>query len=194
MIDEVAIKKQLIRESNKAYGVVDLALTMPPPIKKNKMKSGNSTLKKTPDEDYGLAKNALVFMLVALNDDFRIPVGYFLISSLPGRYRANLLQLCLEKVYDVGICISSITFDEHSVNFAMCKTLGANFDVTLPQFELSIKHPVTQERIFIFLDPSHWIKLLRNALGELLVLKDAFLERYRELIQTGAILRTTIRL
>ncbi len=47
-----------------------------------------------------LATNALVFMLVAVNQGWKIPMGYFLLHGLEGAEKANLVNLALTK-YDV---------------------------------------------------------------------------------------------
>ncbi|KYN06873.1 THAP domain-containing protein 9 [Cyphomyrmex costatus] len=48
------------------------------------------------------AKHALVFMLVALNGHWKLPIGYFLIDSLSGKERASLLEHCLQLVHETG--------------------------------------------------------------------------------------------
>ncbi len=50
-----------------------------------------------------VAKNALTFMVVAVNDRWKLPVGYFLIDGLNGTERSNLVLKCLEKLDAVDI-------------------------------------------------------------------------------------------
>lgn len=73
-----------------------------------------------------MAKEALVFMVVSLTESWKIPVAYFLIAGLHGAERANLVKLCLEKLYAVGVHVVFINFDGCSANISMAKMLGAS--------------------------------------------------------------------
>lgn len=114
-----------------------------------------------------LAKNALVFLAVALNSHWKIPLGYFLIDGLDSKQRANLLKTCFSLLHDTECHVHSITFDGAPVNKSMCTQLGASFVLTN---SCTFSHPETEEDVFIFLDPCHDLKLIRNALGELGIL------------------------
>lgn len=111
-----------------------------------------------------LAKNALVFLAVAINGHWKVPVGYFFIDNLNATERANLLNMCLSLLHKSKVQVLSVTFDGAPVNKSMCTRLGAtlNYD-NLCSY---IIHPDTGEKVFIFLDPSHALKLVRNTLGE----------------------------
>lgn len=115
-------------------------------------------------DELDLAKNALVFLAVALNSHWKIPLGYFLINSLNAMERANLLNTCLSLLHDTGCHVHSITLDGAPVNKSMCAQLGAVSDCNTSLY--TFYHPVTRDNIFIFLDPSHAIKLIRNTFGE----------------------------
>lgn len=154
VIDEVAIRQQIVYDGNRYYGYVDLGVN-----------SNTADVDNSPQ-----AKNALVFMLVSLNDHWKVPIGYFLIDSLGGEERASLLNKSLELIYDTGVIVHSLTFDGASVNFSMCTNLGANFELG-ETFKPYITHPVTKEKVFCFLDPCHALKLVRNTLGEKLILR-----------------------
>ncbi|KAF2885085.1 hypothetical protein ILUMI_21088 [Ignelater luminosus] len=96
VIDEMAIRSQIIYGSNRFYGGVDLGSHM-------SFESDNDNLPK--------ATHALVFMAVAINGSFKVPIAYFLIKSLTGEERANLLSKCLELINDTGAKAVSIVFD-----------------------------------------------------------------------------------
>jgi len=105
--DEMSIRKQLEWDESTCHGFVDLGT----------------------DADMAeglLATHALVFMLVALNDGWKIHCGYFFIDGLDGEERANLVRLCLDKCYDAGVQVGSITCDGPAPNFSMFQALGAN--------------------------------------------------------------------
>jgi len=113
LVIEVAIRQQIVYDRNRYYGYVDLGI--------------NSNFADV--DDSPLEKNALVFILVALNDHWKVPIGYFLIDSLGEEEKASLLNKSLELIYDTGIILQSLTFDRASVNFSMCTNLGANFEL-----------------------------------------------------------------
>ena len=110
MMDEIAIHKQLDYDTatDKFVGYVDMGVEL--------------------DDMSGLplAHEALVFMIVSLTESWKLPVAYFLIAGLHGSERANLVKLCLEKLYTVAVDIVSLTFDGSSANIAMANILGAS--------------------------------------------------------------------
>lgn len=163
VMDEISIRKRIEWTGSKFTGYVDIATGL--------------------DSDcLPEAKEALVFMLVAVNAHWKIPIGYFLLDGLSGFERANLVKTCLSLVHESGILITSLTFDGAAANISMANILGAqisNMDKISPFFP----HPVTNEKVFIFLDACHMLKLIRNCLGSQKVLnyKDTKIEwRYLE--------------
>lgn len=72
------------------------------------------------------AKEALVLMLVCINSHWKIPIGYFLLDGLAASEKANLVNLALEYSNDVGVIVSSVTFDGTATNFSMVNLLGAS--------------------------------------------------------------------
>lgn len=116
----------------------------------------------TEDQSLSLAKDALVFLVSGASEDFKIPVSYFLTNGLLAEERAALLNEILIRLADIGIVVVSITFDGLSANLAMCKIMGANFEID----DAYIFDPVNGDRkIYIILDPAHMLKLIRNCLG-----------------------------
>ena len=45
------------------------------------------------------AKDALVFMVVAIDESWKIPVAYFLVHGLTGEERASLVTECLHRLH-----------------------------------------------------------------------------------------------
>lgn len=117
------------------------------------------------------AREVLCFMLVALNAAWKIPVGYFLLDGISSSEKADLLGKCLEFVHESGVIVTSITFDGAPTNLAMAEKLGANFK-DIANLKTTFKHPITDEDVFIILDPCHMIKLVRNCFGSQKVLED----------------------
>ena len=155
MMDEVAIRKQLDFDVSldKFVGYVDMGVDL-------EDKAG-----------LPLAHEALVFMIVSLTEHWKVPVAYFLIAGLQGSERANLVKVCIEKLYAVGVVVVSMTFDGCSANLNMASILGASLQMTdtRPHFE----HPCNPDlKISIFLDACHMLKLIRNTLAEKSLLID----------------------
>jgi len=93
IIDEIGIREQIEYDGNRYYKYVDLGV------------NNNTTNVDNPPP----ARNALVFMLVALNSHWKVPLGYFLINSLDGKERASLLEKSLELIHETGVILHSLT-------------------------------------------------------------------------------------
>ena len=97
MIDEMAIRKDVSWDGNKFRGYVDL---------------GNAV---EDDDSAPIAKDALVFMVVGVNETWKVPVGYFFVDGLSGKERANLVKVCIKKLYDVGVEVILLFVMAHPV-------------------------------------------------------------------------------
>jgi len=148
-VDEMCIKKHIeVDTQNNVFGYIDLG-----------------TGKHTDDgDDLPLARNALVFLVVGLNDYWKLPIAYFLIDGMTGAERGNLLTKAIELISETGANINSVTFDGTHVNTSMCTSLGACFE--LANSKPFFLNPITKEKVFAFYDPAHMIKLIRNTLGD----------------------------
>lgn len=117
------------------------------------------------NDNVTLTTNVLVFMAVGINVSFKIPLAYFLIKSLTGAERANILNTALRLLHNANVKCNSITFDGAYVNSKMCTVLGADFTYG-DGFKPYTLHPVTLESFFIFFDDVHMLKLIRNCLWD----------------------------
>lgn len=117
------------------------------------------------EEEKAIAKEAIVFILNGIEANFEFPVAYYFIDKLTGQQRKNLISDIIEAVTKCGIKITNLTFDGLSANAVMCLSLGADFDVYSKDFKTYILNPVSNEKIYIMLDPCHMLKLVRNTLG-----------------------------
>ena len=121
-------------------------------------------------DDGVLAKDALVLMAVSVNETFKVPLGYFLIKSLTGEERANLIQECLTRLQETGVEVLSLTCDGPPCNMTMLKQLGVK--VNVDNMDTSFHNPeYPTKKIHAFLDVCHMVKLLRNAFGDGLVFR-----------------------
>lgn len=85
MLDDMSLKKQIdfdIR-SQEFKGFVDI---------------GDGPCQNNPIP----AKEVLVLMAVGINNHFKLPLGYFFISGLNGKDRAELVKTALRKIHDTG--------------------------------------------------------------------------------------------
>lgn len=117
-----------------------------------------------------VANQCLVFLVNCINGRWKLPVAYFLITSLSGEQKAALLQICIQKCKDVGVKIVSVTCDGPAANFSMFGHLGCN----LMQDQINTYFEHDSDKIYAFIDPCHVIKLIRNAFGELKLFYDLY--------------------
>ncbi|KAJ8931109.1 hypothetical protein NQ314_016023 [Rhamnusium bicolor] len=89
-----------------------------------------------------MAKKVVVYMLVAINDHWKITVDYFLLDGLSATERENLVRKCLEFVLQCDVIVSCITFDGTASNIGMYHHLGTllNAEAMKPYF----LHPVIE--------------------------------------------------
>ena len=146
MLDEMSIKKHVSWDGHKYQGYVDL---------------GNGA----DDDSLPLANDALVFMVVSLNSSWKVPCGYFFIDGLSGKERANLVKVCIQLLYDIGVSVTSLTCDGPSCHISMLTELGLSVDLSnMVTYFLHPQDP--KRRMYVFLDICHMLKLVRNTFGE----------------------------
>ena len=51
------------------------------------------------------ARDVLVFLAVAVNSNFKLPIAYLFVNGLGGNQRAILIKKCLQKLNEVGASI-----------------------------------------------------------------------------------------
>lgn len=129
------------------------------------------------EENETYATNNLTFLVVNLKENFRIPVAYFLIKSLTGKERANLITICIRMLAEILVDVCVLTFDGASVNISMCNELGANFEYGTSSFQPWFINPGIGDRVYCIIDPCHAIKLVRNRFG---LAKNSFNAMYDE--------------
>lgn len=120
-----------------------------------------------------VAKNAIVIMLNALNMQFTLPIAFFFITTLIAEEKAILIATVLKAITDIGIRVVTLTSDGLSTNPATYEILGANsdeMDAISPYF----RNQDTDEKIYVIYDMPHMLKLVRNCLGDKLILRGKF--------------------
>ena len=114
------------------------------------------------DDNLPLASEAMVFMIVAVNSSFKVPVGYFFTDSLDALELENLVNSCLIQLNNHKIRVVSLTFDGLSTNQSMAELLGCCLDSN--SLKSVFPHSVSTQHIAVFLDACHMLKCVRNAL------------------------------
>ena len=166
VVDEMSIRSQLIIKNDKNYGLVDLGMGSSSSHTSDNSQPNDVDAERN-DKTPPLAKKSLVFMLVALNSNWKVPFAYFMVDSIDSQQQGILITRAFELLEEHSIIARSLTFDGERTNFSTVKLLGANVDVMSPNFKPYFKHPIkTDENVYIFPDPSHMIKNVRNSLGK----------------------------
>lgn len=143
MLDEMAIKKQIEVRGNKTWGYENLGTDIA-------------------DESSKYATEALVLMVVSLNSGWKLPIAYFLINSLTGSEKANIVKETLKKLHETGVIITSVTCDGPNAHFTMAEKLGAKVKA-VRSLEPFFKHPLNDTKVHVIFDACHMIKLVRNS-------------------------------
>lgn len=128
-------------------------------------------------EDYNAtpAREVLVFLLVAVNSSWKLPMGYFPIDGIKAEQKYNLTKLCIEKILSAGVDLIGITFDGCPTNLTMAKMfIGDEMKAPFFKHTFHLKDSQYSDKILtITIDTCHAIKLVRNALANKRVILDA---------------------
>lgn len=151
IIDEMSIRQHVEYDGKKCSGYIDM---------------GGFNETHGDDDSLPVAKDALVFLINCINGAWKIPIAYFLINGITSDQKVNLIKNCLSFLHDIGMRITSLTFDGTSSNIKMAKDLGCNFN-NLKTLQSWFRDPQTNNKIYVYLDPCHMIKLVRNSFGAL---------------------------
>lgn len=117
------------------------------------------------------ASSVIVYMVSAVNDNFQLPIAHFFITTLNAEQKVEGLLKVARAIIETGAILCSVTFDGLVSNPSMCNKLGANLNVYADDFKPYMD--IDGHQIFVIFDPSHMIKLVRNALAAKKVLFDA---------------------
>lgn len=122
---------------------------------------GEPTAKSKKEEKLPLVKDALVLM--AVGDDFRIPVAYEFLCGMNAVDRAVLTKEVIRLIDLTGAKVISLTSDGLAANISVARKLGADWKKNQTYFPRPSR---PSEKIYVIFDPSHMIKLLRKYLAE----------------------------
>jgi len=86
-----------------------------------------------------LAKQCLVFMVVSINEGWKLPIGYFLTANLTSMQKAELTQQALYLLKATGINVVSITLDGCSTNLTMARILSCDLNIETLKTNIAVK-------------------------------------------------------
>lgn len=145
MIDEVAIRQHVEWDGFKYHGYVNIGKTVE-------------------TDTMEVATECLVFMVVCINEPWKLPIGYFLCNHLSSVQKAELVKQALNLLQKTKVNIVSLTFDGCPTNLTMSKILGCDLNLKNLKTDFSVNN--SNEPVVILPDPAHMIKLVRNTFGE----------------------------
>ena len=110
-----------------------------------------------------VAKEALVVLLVGLRGHRKIPVAYYLVSGITASLQAGIIRATITQCQAFNLHILSLTCDGTEHNIKTMKLLGADFQKE--QLQPFFENPADAgTAVYVFIDPPHMIKLVRNLL------------------------------
>ena len=92
-------------------------------------------------------------MVNCVNGSFKLPVGHFLIHKLNADQKVSLVNICFQKLDEIGADVISLCCDGPPVNIAAAKKLGA----TIEPGNFSTR--ILDRSCYFMLDPAHMIKV-----------------------------------
>lgn len=66
-------------------------------------------------ETLPIATDAHDMMVVALDNSWKIPIGYFLIRGIDSKTNSSLITEALIRLHNIGVEVVSITLDQKSI-------------------------------------------------------------------------------
>ncbi|KAL4083277.1 hypothetical protein QTP88_028607 [Uroleucon formosanum] len=136
IMDEMAIRQHLEydRSTGKYYGRVDMGSEID-------------------NDSLAVAKECLVFLVVSINENWKLPIGYFLAHSFDSAQKVKLVRRALHILSNACVNIISLTFDGCSTNITVAKLLGCNF--TVDTLNTLFASEYDDSKIVAIFDPAH---------------------------------------
>lgn len=147
---KATIIKQQISVSHKIFVCLVLKDIEIAPSRAYRGPSHSATIINPLDWSVNTAKAAFVMSAVALNADWKVPIGYFWTNVVKGSERANLVKVAISILEAVGVEPVAVSFEYNDENLQMCTELNCSVDKT------DLKTSFLSESgnsIFIFPDP-----------------------------------------
>lgn len=117
------------------------------------------------DNTNKIATEVLVFLIVSYTNKFKCPIAYFFINNITAVLQSELITCALEKLFEVGVTVRSLTCDGTITNIKTFENLGCNFSTE--NMLTYFRHPSCDIRVHCIIDACHLQKLYRNAFAEI---------------------------
>ncbi len=153
--DEIHIRRQIVFRNGHFTGFVNYG--------------GLSIEKKIGVE----ATAALFCVATEVNGNKSFPIAYILTSGLSSMLLHNFIDHCIGAVEAEAATVLSVTFDGLRANFKAAESLGAVLDITSDEFAPFFSSAFSNKTIYVYPDPLHMYKLLRNCFSQVFVFFDA---------------------
>lgn len=108
------------------------------------------------------AKEALVFMASAVEEDWKIPVAYYLTAGLNTSDKKKIVESVMIALEKVNVKVIGFTFDGTATNIAVANSFGCNLKINDRPLLTHFKHPSGDHPVYVILDACHMLKLVRN--------------------------------
>lgn len=151
MSDEMAIHQKIERTQDNQYGFVSFG--------------GES-------ESDVIATNVYVIMAVCVNKHWKIPLAYFPVKALRGDQKYELKKMTMEMCMECGVIVLACTFDAISSNLTCAKLFGCNLS-DYNNLSSIVTFEKYNQKVCLFLDPVHMLKLMRNLFDHYKLFYDA---------------------
>ena len=113
------------------------------------------------DEDGEFYKNVIVFMIQGLKRSVPLVVKGVPVTALNGEWLAGDTASCITTLCNTGFRVLAVVTDNHAANVKAFATLHRLFP---GNDGLSMKHPESQTKTYLFFDNVHIMKNVRNNL------------------------------
>ncbi|XP_063387945.1 uncharacterized protein LOC134673840 [Cydia fagiglandana] len=110
---------------------------------------------------------AYVFVLVSLDEDWKMPIGYIFARNIPAETQAEYIRICLTHCNEAGADVVAVTLE----NPTPAEYLGCSFD-NIRNLKTTFKHPSCDREVAVWIDPCLALKSARQTLEVKGVLKD----------------------
>lgn len=140
LINEIPIKQKYEKYKGKVWGFTE------------------GIGKKPLHEVRKMASKAVIFMVISLTENWKMPIGLFFVHNPDIKYFAETIEEALKRLHAINIHIISITLNCISphLSFALAEELGAEIDrskLTIQKIKPWFRHPTLyNQKVYIFYD------------------------------------------
>lgn len=117
---------------------------------------------KETDDEVAPATEALVFVVMGVDENFKIPVAYFFTNGLNAADKNIIVSNVLNALEQAKVKVIGLTFDGTKANIATVERFGCHLRIDNQPLVTHFKHPSGGHNVYVILDGCHMVKLVRN--------------------------------